>query len=99
MCEKYNTRNADGSLHTWDLGSLKLDRLPDSICSLKLSGELKLGSNNLTSLPANFGCITLGGDLQLWGNPVVAAGGVPASFPNVRGVIIVNEEDCEEDDY
>ena len=50
-------RNPDGSIKNWDLGNLKLNRLPACLFDLKVTGDLDLYSNQLVSLPDTIGNI------------------------------------------
>merc|ERR1711934_1155151 len=60
--------NADGSIQDWNLHSLGIRVLPDSIGELRILGVLDLGLNELESLPEGFSGLTVGGNLVLEGN-------------------------------
>ena len=69
------------------VGNLLWDRkritvLPESIGSLTIGRNLRLGSNRLASLPEGFGSLTVGGNLLLDDNQ-------PASLPEGFGSVTV----------
>ena len=74
------TRNADGSVKDWYFSEMGLVALPDSICSLRISGNLGLARNNLSTLPADFASITVGGNLRLDYNNLST---LPADFGSI----------------
>jgi len=74
------TRNADGSVKDWYFSEMGLVALPDSICSLRISGNLGLHDNKLSTLPADFASITVGGDLALDCNNLST---LPADFASI----------------
>lgn len=67
-------------------GSLNLSRidnlyaLPDSICFMKVSGNLKLSHNKIEVLPPLFHMIQVGGDLKLNNNRILR---LPDNFPAI----------------
>lgn len=75
------TRNEDGHAKSWNLGFLGLGRLPESICALRLEGDLILTGNMLKALPKGFAAVTVGGDLKLDRNRLEH---LPSGFENIR---------------
>jgi hypothetical protein len=81
-------RNADGSVKDWNCSYMGLVAVPDIICSLRISGSLRLDGNKLSTVPAGFGSITVGRHLKIkhqsCKNKIL---NMPESFPNVGGKI------------
>jgi len=65
---KAATYNGDGTIDKIDAKILGIKDLPDSVCSVKTSGDFNLNENKLAALPARFGDIVCGGKLDLSNN-------------------------------
>lgn len=78
--EKLAEFNDDGSVKKVTLSILQLTKLPESLCSLEIEGDLKCNENNLTELPKGMGRLKVGAKCNFSNNKIKA---LPDSIINI----------------
>ena len=87
---KLNPEDPSHLLGDWNLSGLGLSALPESICSLKIDGNLDLQHNEITHLPDGFASITVRGGIYLNDNRIESLPDDFSSLENCRFVMLYN---------